>query len=518
MRRPLFVLFWLIELPLVLAAALLLAFWLWSETEGSLATTLQQAGKRLPTGQALVVQDVRGSLRRGGYIGLLRWEGNGLVVQARGIELAWQPLQLLNRRLQLDSLHLAELLVDDQSPSSGTGPPDEIVWPVQVDLGFAVDVLRWRGRPALEALALSGRYTFDGLRHRVALERARIASGRYKATASMLARAPLTLDLQLQGKVQAPIGARQLVLDASATLRGPLAGPNAVLDLQARIRPDDSATGPMTTTVAAQISPRAAQPMLRAQASFSRLNLALLWPEAPQTLLTGTAQVQPQGQGWLAQLELANGRAGPWDQARVPLDSAKALVQYAGGGWAVQSLSAQGAGGTVQARGTLGTAAALGALSGWQGQLQLQGINPALIHSRLAPARLNGDLQAKAEQQALLFEAHLQPAGRQPAASPLQGLRLRNATVKGRWAGGWLELQSLQLQTEDAQLLGQLDLRPVDKSVRGKLQLTLPGAQAEAGGKLSANDGTGDATLQVSDAAKAARWVAALPLAPNPLA
>ena len=519
MRRLLSPLFWLIELPLLVVGALLLLFWFWSGSDQSLASALAQASRYLPAGQTLVTEDVQGSLRRGGHIGRLRWEKSGLVVLARNVELAWQPASLLNRRLQLDTLHVAELGIDDHRPPTGGAPLDGLVLPFEVDLTFVIDVLRWAGPPALEASALAGHYRFDRLRHTLKLDTAHIAAGSYAAQASVLARAPMTLDLQLQGKVQAPVGQRGIALDATATLRGPLAGTGGVLELLAQLRPASaSATQGMGATVAAQLSPWAPQPVRKAQAQFTQFNLALLLPDAPQTLLTGSALVEPRGQGWQARLDTVNRLAGPWDKQRLPLDSAKALVEYAGGRWNIQSLDASGAGGHIQAQAQLGQAASLGALSGWQGQVQLQAIDPSRLHSQLAPARLDGDVRASAQGAVVRFDARLKPSGAQPATSPLAGLRLQNASASGQWAKGWLELQAIDIQTDEARLQGQFDLQPASKAARGNLQLVLPGANARINGQLSAQDGAGDLSVQVADAGKAVRWLARLPQLPTALA
>ena len=119
MKKPRKVFFWLLGSllsPLLLAGGLLLAFWVWTDTDTSLATALRQASRYLPAGQVLVAEDVRGTLRQGGHIGLLRWEKNGLVIEARQVDLTWQPRALLDRRLQLDTLHVAQLDINDQSP------------------------------------------------------------------------------------------------------------------------------------------------------------------------------------------------------------------------------------------------------------------------------------------------------------------------------------------------------------------------------------------------------------------
>jgi hypothetical protein len=71
--RPLFLWFTgLLTAVVLLVGALLLTFWVWTDSDTSLATALQQASRYLPAGQVLVAEDVRGTLRKGGHIGL-RW-------------------------------------------------------------------------------------------------------------------------------------------------------------------------------------------------------------------------------------------------------------------------------------------------------------------------------------------------------------------------------------------------------------------------------------------------------------
>ena len=185
MRRIFTLLFLLLELPLVLLAALLLLFWFWSGSDESLASALNQARRYLPADQTLVTEDVRGSLRQGGHIGLLRWQKNGLTLQARQIDLVWRPIALINRRLQLDSLQVAELSIDDQSPASSAAPLTEVVLPFEVDLVFGIDQLRLAGPPAMQASALTGSYRFDGLQHSLQLTQARVAAGSYQAQARL---------------------------------------------------------------------------------------------------------------------------------------------------------------------------------------------------------------------------------------------------------------------------------------------------------------------------------------------
>jgi translocation and assembly module TamB len=344
--RPIFIWFTgLLTAVVLLVGALLLTFWVWTDSDTSLATALQQASRYLPAGQVLVAEDVRGTLRKGGHIGLLRWEKNGLVVEARQVDLTWQALALLDRRLQLDTLHVAQLSVDDQSPASPAAPLDNLLLPFQVDLTFVIDALHWAGAP--QATHLSGHYQFEGTRHVLTLKSAQLAAGQYQAQASVLAQAPLTLEVQVQGDVQAPLPGNvpPLPLAATASVRGHLAGPDARLEVLAEVRPAspsttsriaDKATTPMQARLAAKISPWAAQPIVKADATFNDLNLAALWPQAPQTLLTGSAAVQPDTttaapSSWLLQGKLTNRLSGPWDLGRLPVDAAQPT--WLVGGW-----------------------------------------------------------------------------------------------------------------------------------------------------------------------------------------
>lgn len=149
--RLLFPLVWLLELLLVVALALLLAAWIWSGTAGSRVNLAGgEAPAYLPAGQTLDAQDVKGSIRKGGQIGLLHWSANGLTVSARDVQLEWQPLDPLRRRLNVSTLKAGELVVDDRRPASPSAPepPPEILLPLDIDLALAVDTIRLTGATA----------------------------------------------------------------------------------------------------------------------------------------------------------------------------------------------------------------------------------------------------------------------------------------------------------------------------------------------------------------------------------
>ncbi len=249
-----------------------------------------------------------------------------------------------------------------------------------------------------------------------------MASGQYNAQATLLARAPLSLEGKLQGKLETsvPGGNRAWPLDATVSIKGDLAGLEGLLDVQAELHPSAPAAESMRAKVSAQVKPWVAQPVVSAYSTFSQLNLSVLWPQAPQTLLTGHVQVVPQGVNtgitWQAQGNITNSLSGPIDKGRLPVESALAQITFDQGQWLIQSLNAKVAGGSFQVQGQLGRTgsviAAPSVKSSWQGNVQLQSINPNAIHSQLADARIDGKLTAKATPPGVEFDAKLEPSAR----------------------------------------------------------------------------------------------------------
>ncbi len=525
MRRFAFLLVWLIELLLVTTGVVLLAAWIWSGTDGSLATAIRQAQAYLPAGQTIETEDVSGAIRSSGRIGSLRWQADGLSVHARDLRFSWQPLDLLQGRLHFGSLAIAEVEIDDQRPATepqAPQPPPEVLLPIALDLPFSVDRLEIRGATALELTDIAGRYQFSDRHHQLQLDSIAVAQGKYSGHLNLQAQAPMTLDLQLHGTVTAPVAQDQsIMLEASATLRGPLAGTNASLDLLAQLQPAPGAGGAlaqaraMRASVSAQISPWAAQPVTRAQASFNQLDLAAVWPSAPRTLLTGNAWVRAVGSNWLVDFNLINRAAGPWDKGQLPLDSAKGLVQLAGKQWSIESLHAEAAGGRIRLQGALADPSKTTTTSGWQGEVQIQGVDPARLHTQLESVQLDGALSARAHNDGVDFDATLQPAKQQARASALRGVRLRDAAASGRFADGWLRVDKLRIRTADASVDGRVDIELASKTARPQLRLVAPGLLAELSGQFGALDGNGDLALKLSDAAETRTWLARLPQMPD---
>ena len=502
-------------LGLLLATlALLGSLWWWSGSDSSLDTSLAQLRRWLPADQTLQTEGVQGSLRAGGRIAALRWQMGPLQVQAQGIEIGWTLGALFDGELQLGRVQIAHLRIDDQRPPSKPQPPASLLLPLKVRAAFGVDTLEWVGPPPFTATQLRGDYAFDGQQHTLQLQDAQWSSGRYQGQARLQATAPMALAAQLQGQLQTqlPSSGKALQVQAQATLEGTLADLTSVLQLKAQLAPAGGARNGMQADVQAQIAPWQAQPIVQAEGRWQALDLAALWPQAPRTLLSGHAKVQPQGDGWHGSVQTRNAAAGPWDKGRLPVESLQSQFLYRNGGWGIEQLQAQGAGGQVTAQGNYQSSQGGGQ---WQGQARVRNINPAALHTQLATDSLNGDLSARQGAQGIAFDARLQGSKAGTASATL--VQLKSLQANGLWRAPQLQLDALKVETSDASLQGKLSWNTQSRATSGQLALTLPGAAARIDGALSATQGQGQASLQVSDATLATRWLARWPGMPQAL-
>jgi translocation and assembly module TamB len=518
---------WGLGATLLTGLALIAALWSWTSHDSSLSAALRQAARFLPAGQSLEVKDVEGSLRSGGRIGWLRWQQGDLSVEASDIRLAWTARALLDRELRLSQVAVRHLRIDDRRAPSAPTPPTNLGLPFKVDAAFTVETLDWMDPPAVQLSGLAGHYTFDQQLHTLTDATARLSSGSYQLNGRLQAQAPMAVTLQLQGAVQTTLPASQqpLTVQAHAQVQGTLAGPDAALDITARLVPERTPTPPPSTlktgakpalqaSLSARIQPWQQQRIASADAQWQSLDLAALWPQAPQTQLSGNAHVTPSGTGWRAGLQLSNAFSGPWDQQRLPLSSLNANVVYLAGLWTVESLQATGAGGHLEAQGKLADTPAQ-----WQGRASVTGINPAQLDSRLASTVLNGQLTARQTPAGIAFETQLQAASHpiaakktdSPGLKTLAGLRLKTAHLLGLWQAPRLTLSQLDVQTDDAQLQGKLSFDTQSQATTGQLTLTLPGASAGLDGHIASTQGQGELTLRVADAALTSRWLARWP-------
>jgi translocation and assembly module TamB len=462
--------------------------WWWSGSEGSLATTLRWVSQStvLPAPNSLSAEDVTGSIRQGGRVGRLIWQDKSLRVTASQIEARWQVLALLSGRLQIDRLHLASLQIDpiDTAETPPATSPPLLGLPLAVTLAdLAVGRIGLGGQPAVEATELRAHYRYANAQHALTLDHVQVASGSYQGRVSLAADGAMSLDASLSGVLQAalPNGAQPLPLTLNATAQGALTDFNLKVALELDGSPLRSGLQPQAN-VSARISPWATQPLPEADATFRDLDLAMLWPQAPQTQLTGTAQVVPQGAaGWALTTTLKNRRAGPWNQQRLPIDQLQASGEWRDSQALLRSLDARLGTGRLQASGEwTDNTTSKAASNDWQVHVQLQQINPAALHSKLTAQLMNGTAALKS-------------------------------------TGSTFELAALQVRTRDAEIKASGQFQPKALGGKGQLSLSAPGIQVDTQGELQPTTGAGQLTLQSSDMQQALRWLRGLPGLAAPL-
>jgi translocation and assembly module TamB len=490
-----------------LAITLMLGLLFWLQTEGSLEHALRVVGAALPAGQSLQSGGVTGSVKNGGRIDHLVWRKGELVVEGQGLDVTWDWRGLLEGELRVNSLHALSVRVTDRSSTNGS-PFSELPLPIRADVQFVVDRFDWSGPPAWQVDALRGHYRFDGTTHSVQDAHVRMADGSYDVRGELQALQPMALTLQVHGDVQAPVKIQQapLLLEAKANAHGTLLGSEASLDVAVDLQPQGNARsrplGSMEATLQATLKPSQAQPIVRAQGQWTALNLASLWPQAPQTSLSGQAQVLPDGAGWKGEVQVQNNAPGPLNQQRLPLESAQASLQYRNGQWMLSALQAQGAGGTVQAQGRYEGSPALWSVAG-----TLQGLQPRQLDTRWPVAALDGKVVATQTPQGIVFDTQL--LAPITALDAAQTLRME---AKGIWNEPMLQFESLLLQTPQAQVTGQLQVDTRNYASSGHLRAALPGAHVAIDGSLAATTGQGNSEWQVSDVQTMSRWLQELPL------
>lgn len=546
----------LLWLPAALLGAVLagaLALGLWAGADGSLAQAVRWGlawqSEHAPDAGHIEAEGVEGSVFGGGAMARLQWQQGGLSVSAEGVRVAlggqfW--LGLLRGEARIDALEAGRVRVTDDrapAPAGPATPLQALELPLPVEVAARVGTLALPGAE-LQAIDLRYRYgradpglgTTDA--HTLNLRSLQWADGRYQAQATLGAQAPMPLRLQARGDLSTTVPEGDtLALRARATAQGQLAGADAALDLTAQIEPVRSTDAVPTLAGTARVRPWAPQPLAEADLRLNRLNLALLWPQAPHTALTGTVRALPSDGPWRASALLQNEQPGPIDRRRVPVQSLDLALLQQGERWTVERLDARLAGGRLQGQGRRdGPAAAatapapgaspLAALGDWQATLRLTGIDPSQAWSTLAPAALDGELRARAiepraERPAVDIDARLAPAGRQPARSATEAFRLRQLAVQGRWqptgadpARGVLTLQRAQLDALDGRIDARGRVDTARPQASGQLALDLPGLQARFDGTLAHAEGQGALDLTLADGARLLAWLRGLQSAP----
>ncbi len=468
-----------------LSLALAVALWLWSGSAGSFEQALrwaQLASERYPTtvGELRVELDSDAShrLTEGGPVRQLRWSHDGLTVQVDGLDLRWPgllPSLLSGQGVVIERLAVQKLHIEDRRPPQPDSPPlTELTLPVPVDLPFDLAELRYQGAADVSASELRGHYRYLDDRHALQLDALRWADGRYQGQVSLEARAPMQLDLRLDGALRVPAqaGLAPQTVSARARVQGTLAAPDATLHVEADA-PHLQAT--------ATVRPWRPMPLEQADVRMERFNVAQFWPAGPQTQLTGQLTAQPlngqSGTLWQATASLTNALPGPWDRQRLPVQRLRARLEQLqatpqGQPWRLAELDALVGNGPLSGRGEVLLPAAGGPPLQWDGQIRWREGRPDALLSHLPPQTAELDAQARD-----------------------QGGNTR-VELTARAAQATLGAQ------------GRIDVQA--RAFDGQATLTVPGARARVDGQLAPRDGSGNLQLDLDQAERVLGWARGL--------
>lgn len=407
--------------------------WVWSGSEGSLATTLDLLPRWLPADRQLQLSGVSGTLREGGQIAELQWTQPGTRATLTDLHIRWDWRALLSRHLALSELSAERLELRDHGQAPPSPPLTELTLPLTIDTPLQLGQIQLPDQGGLVLSHIDGHYHYDGEQHHLQWSELAVAAGHYSGQISLQGAAPMALQAQLEGEIPTGLGApAPAQLLARAGLQGTLSGPAAEIALEAVLDPDETqppppstrkgrpATAgvmqariqaPMQAQVQARLRPWAEQVLPEAQAHLQGIDLSLLWPQAPSTALSGTVDIHPgdgKAPAWQARLELSNAQPGPWDQQGLPLEQISARLQQQGRAWVIAPVEARVGGGTLRLKGRWEA----GSATPWLAEATLQGVSPQRLHSAAPPAPLNGHLALRAlsgQNDALGFEVDLSP-------------------------------------------------------------------------------------------------------------
>lgn len=598
-------------LGLILLLALAGAgLWYWSARDQSLSTVLRIIQGYMPATMSLQADGVSGTVRQGGHIDRLIWTSQGtdaggytggeLVVTLDNVQVDWELAALWDRATRFSKVQVQTATLQDTRTAKPLTAPKQplqsFTLPVSVELPFQIDTLRIVGRPQAENIKtappavaaakaseakraqdakdsaqqpaaaqdtvltnIRGRYDYDRVtaKHKLQLDALTVANGTYQATAHIDGNAPMRTQLSAKGLIELPASNSMPAqhLQAQASMQGTLAGPEALLDVDATVTPQQSsAASPNQGTrlqLQAGVHPWKTQPLARARAQWQQLDLQALWPAAPRSRLSGALALDPVTAGqppatakapssratqaapasssgadkapgvlgflgntrWQAWIQARNEDSGAWDKGQLPLGQLDAQLHYDRGTLDIQRLLLdQGRGG-----GTLQGTGRYQPDHGWTGDVQVHHLNPGLIDSRLAAAPISGTLQAtsllvsgQAVAQAPIDFAitlHSDGGSKGKAARAAKGLAVDLVDIKGSWKDQTLQLPHILARSHDAQLQGSGSYAVATQAAQADVQLALPGTKGDLKGSLSATDGQGKLQLAATNLQQTLNWL-----------
>lgn len=461
MRTLLRLLLWSALCVLVLVAALVA----WASSDGSLAQALRVGAAWLPQGQQLSYQNATGSLIQG-KVEKWHWQQEQLDIEGQHLQWRINTQALWSAQLDLPELSLHTLTLQDERPSRPVKAPLHLQLPVRIKAQLSLTRVASTGAVKWQAQDIKAHYTYDKQIHQLQLQQLQWAQGRYSGQLQLQDTAPLALQTQLQASLTGP-GNTPLKLEASA--QGQLASAQARINVHAQLQAQSQGNSTPQLTLDAQLYPWQGLSQQSAQAQWRSLDAALLWPQAPHTVLDGTLDMRA--------LDKGQSQQSTWQ-----LDLNSRVGQ-----------------GSVQAQATQ-------TAQGWQGQLKLNQIRSADVYSAIPDTVWTGETRFETTNHIVRFLADLKGQERAGVAAHVRS--------QGQWSDKRLQLHSLDVRWAGLVAQGQLQVHMDPRRLQGDLQWQWPGMKGQWQGDLQAEQGQGKLSLTITQALQNARWLAQWPQLP----
>ncbi len=373
----------------------------------------------------------------------------GWRVDIEDLQLRWgSPWQMaFERRIDVESIAARRLsVVSSSTDSSDRALPATLGLPVQVAIErIALDELVvGEGDAALRVTSLAGAWSFDGARHRAAIERLHVSGFDVAVQGEVASARPFALHFEARaGRVAAAVPSNAAAappgLPDEATLT--ISGSLEHMSVQAQL-----ALGPARLDGRARVHPFAMPFVEQVQLRASGIDPHALWPQLPQARIDLLVEGDLRSdQRFAGHLSARNAMPGPLDRQRVPVARLDADIEA----------------GRDDARAQVRTLdlGAAGGLTGrlvWRGgkiesDVQARAIDLSRLWSTLYASRLAGRVQVATDGVGLDARGELidRDLGmRFDLASTAERLDLRSFRFEGRGAlaqgSASLELRNLR--------------------------------------------------------------------------
>jgi len=370
---------------LVLTAA---ALWWVTATEGGTRWALARAQDLL--GDRLQLVEPRGTLLGGLELEALRYEDDGVRVEAATLSLRADLVRAVFGRLYVHRLRIARLdvLLKAGAQKTESGPPQHIGLPIGLRVREArIDELLFTHEASghRERITdLYARYRGGVRAHTLSRFGMRTAYGALAASGSIGTRAPFPLAFDLhydRAGAELPFVRADLPLAVRVQLNGTLNRLDASLSADA---------DGMSLRARSTLAPRSEQWLQALDLEARTVDLQRLQETWPHTALALDAKGCASGNGLQGTLDLRNGQPGPVDRQRIPLARLQSAFATDFATLRLGDLRADlGSGGRMS-----GNAEASSARSAIA--VRVEALNLRALHSSLRETALAGPVEAEA--------------------------------------------------------------------------------------------------------------------------